>query len=307
MNEVFHQGERAVQERAGEQLQAGKNSRAIASSIIKGAFNFIEKQPMAIVSSADGEGQVWVSLLIGDFGFVTVPDANSLSINRGMIYSDADDIFFQNLKGNPNIGSLFIELDTRRRFRINGSATQNGDRLDVAVAEAYPNCPQYIQRRVISTPENFSKASAEKVRGTSLSKDQKTWISSSDTLFVGSQSAHNRFDASHRGGNPGFVEVLDNHTLKIPDYRGNSMYNTLGNFVQNPSAGLLFIDFQNRKTLQLTGTAELLFDQTEEQDLLKTGGTGRFWLFRIKESIETTNHHHVNWKFMSYSPFNPEL
>lgn len=306
MSEVFHEGEKEIQERAGEQVAADRNSRAIANSIIRGAFNFIEKQPMAIVSSADSKGQVWVSLLIGDFGFVTVPDATSLSIHKDMVYSDMDDIFFQNVKSNANMGSLFIELDTRRRFRINGTVSQNGDKLDVAVEEAYPNCPQYIQRRVISIPENFSKTKADKVKGTTLTEDHIKWISGSDTLFVGSQSGHNRFDASHRGGNPGFVEVLDEQTLKIPDYKGNSMYNTLGNFVQNPSAGLLFIDFQNRKTLQLTGTAEIFFDQTGEQDLVKTGGTGRFWLFNVKESIVTTNHHHVNWEFMSYSPFNPE-
>ena len=306
MNQVFHEGEREIQERVGEQLHASKNSRAIAGSIIRGAFNFIEKQPMAIVSSADKIGQVWVSLLVGDFGFVTVPNATSLSIQKDMIYSDADDIFFSNLESNINIGSLFIELDTRRRFRINGIASHTREKIEVAVEEAYPNCPQYIQRRIISTSENFSKAKAEKVKGTMLTEDQIQWISTSDTLFVGSQGGHNRLDASHRGGNPGFVGVLDNQTIKIPDYRGNSMYNTLGNFVQNPHAGLLFIDFQNRRTLQLTGTAEILLDQTSEQDLMETGGTGRYWLFKIKEAIVTTNHHHVNWEFMSYSPFNPK-
>ena len=115
----------------------------------------------------------------------------------------------------------------------------------------------------------------------------KAWIQSTDTVFIGSQGTDRKMDASHRGGNPGFVEALDNHTLRIPDYQGNSMYNTLGNFVQNPHAGLLIIDFDNGKTLQLTGKAEIIFDQSGEMDLIKTGGTGRFWLFKVSEWVVT--------------------
>ncbi|MBL6445996.1 pyridoxamine 5'-phosphate oxidase family protein [Fulvivirga sp. 29W222] len=306
MNEIFHQGEKEIQKRVGEQAVADRNGRAISNTITRGAFNFIEKQPMAVVSSADNKGQVWVSLLVGDFGFVTVPNAKALTIHKSRIYSDANDIFFQNLESNVNVGSLFIELDTRRRFRINGVASLHGDKIDVTVEEAYPNCPKYIQQRVISSRENFGQVKVEKAKETSLTHDHINWIKASDTLFVGSQSNNSRFDASHRGGNPGFVDVLDEKTLKIPDYKGNGMYNTLGNFVQNPNAGLLFIDFQNQRTLQLTGTAEIMFDPTGEQDLVKTTGTGRYWLFRVKESIVTTNHHHVNWELMSYSPFNPK-
>ena len=58
------------------------------------------------------------------------------------------------------------------------------------------------------------------------------------------------------------------------------MFNTFGNIFQNPNTGLLFIDFERGHTLQLTGKTELLFDQKTESDLKKTGGTGRFWLFK---------------------------
>jgi predicted pyridoxine 5'-phosphate oxidase superfamily flavin-nucleotide-binding protein len=272
---------------------------------VKGAVNFIEKQPMVIVSSADENNQVWPSAIIGDYGFVTVPSPSSLSFDFKKIHSTRDDIFFSNITKISTVGTLFIELDTRRRFRINGTVLVEKDRMDLSVVESYPNCPKYIQQRVISRPQSFQPVFAQPSYGSILTGDLSQWISNADTLFVGSQGADGRMDVSHRGGPPGFVEIVDDFTLKIPDYQGNSMYNTLGNIYQNPKVGLLFIDFDGKKTLQLTGTAEILFDHRSVDDIKKTTGTGRYWLFRISKWILTSNHHDVDWKFLSYSPYNP--
>lgn len=305
MESIYHHGELEIQEMAGEQIQANSNGRVITNKIIKGAINFIEKQTMAVVSSVDSEEKVWTSLLIGDYGFVSVPNENSLTFHNDKIYSDPEDPYFKNCKENSSIGSLFIELETRRRFRINGVVSTASNKINITVLEAYPNCPKYIQQRIISSPENFKKATPIKSMGETFTPSILTWVTTADTLFVGSQGPNKRIDASHRGGNPGFVEILDELTLKIPDYAGNSMYNTFGNIAQNPNTGLLFIDFKNKKTLQLTGKATLLFNQNSKEDLEKTGGTGRFWTFKTKEWIVTQNHHDVNWDFLSYSPFNP--
>lgn len=305
--DIYHKGEREVQQRVGELLQADSNGRVITDTIVKGAINFIEKQPMAIVSSADINNRVWTSLLVGDYGFVTVPTENSLNIQLEKLHSDPHDIFFKNISDDGYMGSLFIELETRRRFRINGQATFRDNKIDLIVKEAYPNCPKYIQQRIISRPEGFKKIITVKTLGKSLNEEIKAWITSADTLFVGSRSATKNLDASHRGGPPGFIEIIDGQTLKIPDYAGNSMYNTLGNILQNPNTGLLFIDFNKGRTLQITGAASLLFDQQNSTDLLKTTGTGRFWLFKPEEWIVTENHHNVNWELLSYSPYNPSL
>ena len=109
------------------------------------------------------------------------------------------------------------------------------------------------------------------------------------------------------GGNPGFVEVLADGALKIPDYQGNMMYNTLGNIAQNGKAGLLFIDYKKRNVLQLSGTASLLFDQHNELDDLRTTGTGRYWLFETKAWIQTDKQHDLDWEYMDASPFNPKI
>lgn len=255
MAEVYHEGEKEIQQKVGERLIADRNGAIITDTIIKGAINFIEKQPMAIVSSINDEKELWTSLLIGDFGFTKVPQPNTIVFDKDKIKSNSDDTFFKNILSNPSIGSLFIELDTRRRFRINGECKLNENKIEVTIKESYPNCPKYIQRRIISMPEYFEQTTATIANGSILSDDEKKWIANTDTFFVGSGSSEHRLDASHRGGNPGFVEILENDTLKIPDYAGNSLYNTFGNIVQSPNVGLLFIDFEKRETLQLTGKA----------------------------------------------------
>lgn len=305
MAEVYHTGEREIQHLIGEVQIANRNGSVITNTIIKGAINFIEKQPMAIVSSKSSVGEIWVSLLIGDFGFTKVPDPNSIVFHRDSITSNPGDIFYDNIQHHAQIGSLFIELDTRRRFRINGVCSLHGSEIAIRIEEAYPNCPKYIQRRVISLPDYFQKTVSATVEGNYLTEAERLWIQDADTFFVGSCSAEGKLDASHRGGNPGFIEILEDGSLKIPDFSGNSLYNTFGNIFQNPNAGLVFIDFEKGQTLQLTGKASLLFDQLSESDLLKTNGTGRFWIFNTSRWIRTIDHHKVEWKFLEYSPFNP--
>ena len=139
--------------------------------------------------------------------------------------------------------------------------------------------------------------------GSSLNDNIKEWITTSDTFFVGSSDSNNNLDSSHRGGNPGFVEIVDDSTLKIPDYPGNSMFNTLGNFVSNPKTGLLFADFNKFKTLQLTGNAEIIWSEKDSEE--KTGGTMRLWKFYISKWIQIESLENINWKFVDFSPFNP--
>lgn len=305
MYTTFHSGEIEIQKVTGEVAIAESNSRMIKDTIIKGAIKFIEKQSMVIVSSVDNSNQVWTSILVGEPGFAEVPDPNSLSINLEKVHSDQQDIFYKNIVNGNQIGTLFIELATRRRFRINGTIALDGNKINITILEAYPNCPKYIQQRTIQQPNVHRQVVVKKKYGDSLGMDIQNWISSSDTLFVGSISNDGRLDASHRGGKKGFVEVLDDSILKVPDYQGNSLFNTMGNVAQNNKSGMLFIDFANKRTLQLTGKSELIFNQNSAIDIEKTGGTGRFWTFKVSEWIITQNQHGLNWEFIGNSPFNP--
>ena len=78
--------------------------------------------------------------------------------------------------------------------------------------------------------------------------------------------AQRSVDVSHRGGKPGFVRI-DGDVLTIPDFAGNLHFNTLGNLLVNPRAGLLFIDFATGDLLQLSGTTGLVLDGDEVAEL----------------------------------------
>nr|WP_240348334.1 pyridoxamine 5'-phosphate oxidase family protein [Longitalea arenae] len=138
-----------------------------------------------------------------------------------------------------------------------------------------------------------------------LTPDLLEIIRNADTFFVGSANDKGDMDASHRGGAPGFVSIGADGSLLIPDYKGNSMFNTLGNFISHPKAGLLFIDFENHRTLQLTGSVEIIWDQADPQSI--NGGTGRSWKLFPASWILLENLKGFDWNFVEYSPFNPAV
>jgi hypothetical protein len=109
-------------------------------------------------------------------------------------------------------------------------------------------------------------------------------------------------DASHRGGNPGFVQVVNERRLVWPDYSGNSMFQTLGNLAVDPHAGLLFMDFAGGGTLQLTGRARLGWDTDGAMEL---PGAERLVQFEIDEVVELPGASPLRWRFIEHSPFNP--
>lgn len=300
--ETFHAGEIVVQQRVGEEAQAARNGRMMADAIVPGAIRFIENQSFLLVSSQNGEGQVWVSVISGEPTYCKVLDERTLEMDTRRIRSNPLDAFWINTQANASIGMLFIELATRRRFRVNGIVAFEPNKLVVSVQQAYPNCPKYIQRRQVTMGDQPTYSLGSQT-GTELTQELIGWISAADTFFVGSSDKQGRMDASHRGGPPGFVRILDSRTLRIPDYPGNSMYNTLGNFMANPKAGLLFVDFEQHRTLQLTGSAQIIWQS--EDATQETGGTGRWWLFKMDQWIVLENLQNMDWHFMEYSPFNP--
>ena len=79
-------------------------------------------------------------------------------------------------------------------------------------------------------------------------------------FFIATADAEGRPQCSYKGGEPGFVRVLDERTIAFPSYDGNGMYLTAGNVLVNPNVGLLFIDFERRRRLRLNGVAAVADD-----------------------------------------------
>ena len=92
------------------------------------------------------------------------------------------------------------------------------------------------------------------VRNT-IDDDDTAFIERCDMLFLATADGRGRPSCSYKGGDPGFVRVVDERTVAFPSYDGNGMYVSAGNVLVNPHVGLLFINFEERKRLRLNGIA----------------------------------------------------
>ncbi len=90
-----------------------------------------------------------------------------------------------------------------------------------------------------------------------ISEQDRSFIAQRDMFFLATADADGRPTCSYKGGEPGFVRVLDERTLAFPNYDGNGMYLSTGNIVVNPEIGMLFIDFERGHRMRLEGTASI--------------------------------------------------
>lgn len=311
MNEIrteipspWHSGERALQAKVGvaERMEAlGK--RVIRDYMPDQHREFYEHLPYLILGAVDDEGWPWATLLDAQSGFIQSPDARQLHIARR---PDAEDPAGAELAPGAAVGMLGIDLHTRRRNRINGHISdvwENG--FSVSVEHSYGNCPQYIQLRALKQVP--LKAAAERPlvqRLPALDDAAIATIRGADTLFVASYvdlegaQPHRSVDVSHRGGQAGFVRV-EGDVLTIPDFAGNLFFNTLGNFLVNPKAGLLFVDFQTGELLQIAGTVTLILEGPE---IAAFQGAERLWQVRVEQVVRRPAALRSRWEFQGWSP-----
>src|ERR1700736_6163237 len=90
-----------------------------------------------------------------------------------------------------------------------------------------------------------------------IDDNARAFIERMDMFFLASADEQGRPQCSYKGGDPGFVRVLDETTIAFPCYDGNGMYLSMGNVLVNPNVGLLFVDFESRKRLRLNGVASI--------------------------------------------------
>jgi uncharacterized protein len=300
----FHEGELKAQRLAGETAEAESNSAMISGTIMAGAINFIRAQEMAIISSVDAEGRRWASFVFGEKGFLQPVDRMTLRVEINPAEADREDPLWNNIQNPQRIGLLVIDLATRRRLRVNGPVHRDGDSLEIQVMESYPNCPKYITRREISIrPRGPKQVVAKNKLGIRLEAEQLNLIRQTDVLFMATGHPERGADTSHRGGKPGFVEVLDDRALRIPDYSGNGLFNTLGNLLVDPHVGLLVPDFEGNRALQITGTAKI--EWAGQDPTGASGGTHRFVDVHIDEWSERPLGVDLTSVVIDYSPYDP--
>lgn len=97
----------------------------------------------------------------------------------------------------------------------------------------------------------------DKVHSDALGTGERAFLERMRMFFLATADADGQPQCSYKGGDPGFVRVLDERTLCFPVYDGNGMYLSLGNLQVNPKVGLLFIDFESPSRLRIEGVATL--------------------------------------------------
>jgi predicted pyridoxine 5'-phosphate oxidase superfamily flavin-nucleotide-binding protein len=96
-------------------------------------------------------------------------------------------------------------------------------------------------------------------------------------FFLATADENGQPQCSYKGGDPGFVRVVDEHTVAFPSYDGNGMYLSMGNVFHNPHVGLLFVDFERQRRLRLNGVASIA-----EHDPLEAEYQGAELIVRVR-------------------------
>lgn len=299
MSHAFHEGERAVQERAGVASIASRVAGSIHDEIPQPARDFLLEQPFAVLASRAADGRVWASLVHGAPGFLSAPSDWVIEIDAAPV---AGDPLAASLAPGAPLGALVIDLATRRRMRVNGRVERAAAPLRVAVDEVFANCPKYIQRRALVGDGAFDPHAATTTATDALSSAQQQRLARADTFFVASCHAARGLDASHRGGAPGFVEVLGDRRIAWPDYKGNAMFQTLGNLASDAHAGLVFADFATGDVLQLSGRAHVDWDPARAA---RFAGAERVVELEVDAVRETRGALPLRADAVEPSPFNP--
>jgi hypothetical protein len=279
----FHEDERRAQELAGLRAERA----AIRPFMPEQHRAFFPLLPYLFTATLGEAGAPVASMLWGPAGFVHSPDPATLRIDA---LPASDDPAASGFAARQPIGLLGLELTTRRRNRANGCISAVDDGITVAIEQSFGNCAQYIQTR---TPALRARPPRPMESLSALDDAARRVIAQADTFFVASRSragiGGGGLDVSHRGGRPSFVAVRGD-TLVVPDFRGNRFFNTLGNLLGDPRAGLLFVDFATGDLLQLQGTATIAWDEP------------RRWTVAIERGWRRPAALPFDWTFGDYAP-----
>jgi uncharacterized protein len=136
-----------------------------------------------------------------------------------------------------------------------------------------------------------------------IDDDDRAFVERCDMLFLATADAEGRPQCSYKGGDPGFVRVVDKHTVAFPNYDGNGMFLSAGNALVNPNVGLLFINFVERKRMRLNGIAE----HVDDDPLLESFPEAQFlWRVRAREVFPNCPRYIHRYELVERSRFVPK-
>lgn len=292
----WHTGERLLQASIGMEARLAEvGPRVVRDFMPDQHRDFFAMLPSIVIGTVAPDGRPWATVRAGHPGFLHSPDPRQLDV---ALVRDAQDPADPGMDDGNAIGLLGIQPASRRRNRMNGVVHRTGpQRFEVAVGQSFGNCPQYIQKRApVMTRDPSTPTDVPVEVLDALDSRARALIGHADSFFVATYvdlpGGQRQVDVSHRGGKPGFVRVDDDGGLTIPDFAGNTFFNTLGNIMVNPLAGLVFVSYATGDLLQLTGRAEVLIDAP---DIARFDGAQRLWRFMPEQIVRRDRALPLRW------------
>lgn len=294
-DDPFHDDERAAQRLAGVDPGWG----GIRPFMIDQHRSLFALLPALFVATAADDGWPLATVLTGEAGFASAPTATELRIAARAAESDPARA---NIAAGRLVGLLGLDFSTRRRNRANGTIqTADETGFVVVVEESFGNCPKYIRERVVERSAGPGGASKAEIF-TDMPRAVRDLIAASDTFFVATAARRELrkggLDISHRGGWPGFVRIAGNR-LSIPDFRGNTYFNTLGNVLGEPRVSLLFVDLREGNVAQLQGRAHVDWTEVGAETPI---GAERIWHVDVERGWWRDHALDVRWRDLEMSP-----
>ena len=137
-----------------------------------------------------------------------------------------------------------------------------------------------------------------------LGANEREMIAAANMFFLATCDDRGLPTCSYKGGDPGFIRVLDEATIAFPNYDGNGKYQSMGNLLQNPNVGILFVDFEGQQRLRLQGVASiddndpLLGEYHEAQFIVRV---------RITESYRNCPRYIHKYRMVETSEYVPQI
>jgi uncharacterized protein len=273
----FHEGEARLQQESG--VDTGAFDRRVEQpfqpALSDVEVRFVNERTFSVAATIDNHGRPWASPLVGPPGELFVVETpTTVRINPRRA---AHDPLHANIDAAGELGVLYFDPPHRRRVKSLGRATINADgSIRYEMHRAFGLCNKYIFKRSHSAdPTAATLPPAEPtldirdVRHALVDAD-RAQLERADTIFLASYHPDHGADATHRGGPPGFVTVINNTTVSIPDFLGNGMFQTLGNVLLDNRIGLLGIDFATGRTIQLTGRGSIVTSPADDPFSVRT-------------------------------------
>lgn len=288
-SEPFHAGEVAVQKRAG-----GHVPGRIRNTIPPVAAEFLTTHQICTIAGLGPDDRMYTTMLCGPPGSLVADDEHTLHVR---LRPPTSDPLYALATFGGHVGTII--MDSHRRMRVNGHLEPVADGFVVHTEQVFSNCGRYISDRHGTLVD---RAPGAATTGSTLTGDQADLIRGASTMLIGTCHPAGPADASHRGGNPGWIHVDAADRLSWPDYDGNHLYMTLGNITADHRVGLLFLDWTEGTTLQVSGRADIDWSRDAT-----TGRPGALRIIRMTvEAVQqTVRGVPMTWSRAVLSRFNP--